>query len=80
VGENEFRSRCVYRKVKFNRTRECLDKAYRFITEAQGKKFKFTIRKFLAKGPESALSQDCENEFIEENRDFYCSELAAKFF
>ena len=80
IGENQFRIRCVYRKVNFNRTQECLEKAYRFITEAQGKKFKFTIKKFLAKGPEARLSELCENEFIEENRDFYCSELVAKFF
>ena len=48
--------------------------------EVQGKDFKFTISKLARKRPEVEIDEESKQEFIEEDRTFFCSELVAKAF
>ena len=78
MGPNEWYERCIFRHVDFERSDEMVLKLEVFLREAVGQRYGFNSSKFLRQ--KTMHKKNDNNEMIDENRTFFCSELVAKAF
>ena len=79
VGAGKFYDRLVHRHIEFDRGDKMVDGLEAFLREAVGLKYDIGSSKLL-RSKTIAKSKNDENELIDEDRTFFCSELVAKAF
>lgn len=77
VGDKQFYKRVVHRHVEFDRQNEKVDQLEQFLKESLGKKYGLNMNKLSRK--KTVIKKQNAN-IIDDDRDFFCSELVAKAF
>ena len=79
VGASRFYEKLVFRHIEFDRGDKMVNNLEKFLSEAVGLKYGLGGNKLMRKKTTIKSSVD-ENELIESDRTFFCSELVAKAF
>lgn len=78
IGHGKFYEKLVFRHIEFDRGDKMVNNLEKFLSEAVGLKYGIGGNKLLKKKTEKV--ENTENELINEDRTFFCSELVAKAF
>lgn len=79
VGAKKFYEKLVFRHIDFDRGDKMVNNLEKFLSEAVGLKYGLGGNKLMRKKTTAKNFSD-ENELIESDRTFFCSELVAKAF
>ena len=77
IGTKKFYAKCVFRHIDFDRSDQMVDNLEKFLKEAVGRKYGLGA---LTRSETVKKKDGDGTELIDEDREFFCSELVAKAF